>query len=39
MAAKIGVSDDTLRNWEAGRYLPMQSGYEKLIRYINRNPR
>ena len=38
MAALVGVSDDTLRNWEAGRYLPMKSGYDKLIRYINGNP-
>ena len=35
MAAEIGVCDDTLRNWEAGRYLPMKSGFEKLMAFIN----
>lgn len=34
MAAQVGVSDDTLRNWEAGRYLPMKGAYEKLAGFL-----
>ncbi len=35
MAAQVGVSDDTLRNWETGRYLPMRSGYQKLQEFLD----
>ena len=37
MAAAVGVCDDTLRNWEAGRYLPMRSGFEKLMAFLERD--
>jgi DNA-binding transcriptional regulator YiaG len=36
MAAQVGVSDDTLRNWEAGKYLPTRTGYEQLAAFLAR---
>lgn len=34
LAAQIGVSNDTLRNWEAGRCLPAERSYAKLSEFV-----